>query len=286
MNALDSALVKLAAASTALEHHAPTLQDVEDAKDSAKAAGKILDAAFVLMSCGIYSVAEAPSKFDDPNIYSLALPVVATEIVADEAPALVPFPGILAEWDAWDEAEQLDEYERRLEDLRVSLPDASELDLNPWDAAWTIDPKDAFTRLLVAEAREPRTFNLPDDAELAAWRAQFAPVVPEYLAAWRAAEPDEQVRQFEALLQLVEDEGIADGRKRKDWKKVALPPWQNLFTEDREAAWTKLWNVYHGRKGGAIEWDIPADEPAAEQDPEVEGAPLDVDPFEQEGGAE
>jgi len=292
MNALDTALVKLAAASTALEKHAPALKDVEDAKEAAKASAKILDAAYTLISCGVYSVADPPpDKFEDTNEYELALPEVRTELVAEEPPAaLPPFPGILAEFDGWSEEDQLNEFERRLEDLRVSLEHPDEQDLAQWDAVWAADQKDAFTRLLIAEAREPRTFAVPDDAELAAWRAQFAepevvaPEVPEHLQHWREWDEEEQLRQFEALLQLLEDAGVSEaGLRRKDWKK-SVRPWQDLWTADREKAWDKLWQAYHGRdESQPFSWGIPEDpEPQAQ----TEEIPADVDPFEAEGGAQ
>ena len=63
MNALAKALQALAAASTALEHTAkPSLKDVEDAKDQAKSAHEILDAAHKLLKRGIYAVADAPTQ--------------------------------------------------------------------------------------------------------------------------------------------------------------------------------------------------------------------------------
>jgi len=289
MNALDNALVKLAAASTALEHHAPTIQDVEDARDSAKAAGKILDAAFTLMSCGIYSVAESPSeaKFNDPNDYQISLPEVREEIVAEEAPALVPFPGILAEFDTWGEEEQLNEFERRLDDLRASLPDADQLDLTPWDETWgrAENARDAFTRLLIAEAREPRTFNIPTDEEVATWLAQFTDLgtEPEHLVNWHGWNADEQLVQFEALLVLLEDAGVEAGLKRKAWKK-ALRSWQDLFIQDREKAWDLLCKAVE--HNGPVSWDIPVEQVVEEPASAAEEIPADIDPFEAEGGAQ
>ena len=60
-NALETALVELAAASTALERTSrPSLKDVEESKEKAKRAAKILEAAHQLMSVGIFTVADAP----------------------------------------------------------------------------------------------------------------------------------------------------------------------------------------------------------------------------------
>ena len=288
-NALDSALQKLALASTALERSArPNLKDVEEAKEAAKAAGKILDAAYTLLSCGVYTVAEEPDRLVDMQEHEIHMPPIAAELVADEPPAaLPPFPGILAEFDGWSEEDQLNEFERRLEDLRVSLEHPDEQDLAQWDEAWQSDPRGAFELLLIAEAREPRTFAVPDEDELTAWRAQFAepaPEVPEHLQHWRGWDEEEQLRQFEALLQLLEDAGVSEaGLRRKDWKK-AVRPWQDLWTADREKAWDKLWQAYHVRdESQPFSWDIPADpEPQAQ----TEEIPADVDPFETEGGAQ
>ena len=175
-NALDNALVLLAQASTALERTAkPGVDDVEEAKEKAKRAAKILESAFTLMSVGIFTVSEEPDRFEDTGTHEIHMPSVA-----EETPASVPapVPGILAEFDEWSEEDQLNEFERRLEDLRVSLENPDEQDLAQWDAAWEADRKLAFTKLLIAEAREPRTFAVPDDEEVAAWRAQFVEEIP------------------------------------------------------------------------------------------------------------
>lgn len=287
-NALDNALVLLAQASTALERTAkPGVDDVEEAKEKTKRAAKILEAAHVLMSVGVYTVADEPDRFVDQNSYQIAIPEVPAELVAEP----VPFPGILAEFDTWSEEDQLNEFERRLEDLRVSLEHPDEQNLEQWDAAWEADRKLAFTRLLIAEAREPRTFKVPDDEEVATWRAQFVEVEevpalaeqPEHMQHWLAWDAEEQLREFEALLSKLEDAGVEGGKKRKDWKK-AVRPWQDLFIADREKAWRLLWIAYHERKE-PVSWDIPADpsEPASVE--QAEGIPGDVDPFE-EGGAQ
>ena len=285
--AIDSALILLAQASTALERTAkPGVDDVEEAKEKAKRAAKMLEAAHALMSVGVYTVADEPDRFEDTGTHEIHMPPVAEE--APE-PVPAPFPGILAEFDTWSEEEQLNEFEHRLEDLRVSLENPDEQDMAQWDAAWEADRKLAFTKLLIAEAREPRTFAVPDDEEVAAWRAQFVEETPalveqpEHLQHWLAWDAEEQLRQFEALLSLLEDAGVECGLKRKDWKK-AVRPWQDLFIDNREKAWRLLWIAYHDRKD-PVSWDIPADpsEPASVE--QTEEIPGDVDPFEEGGDA-
>lgn len=274
-SALDSALVKLYASISALEHHAPTTADVETAKDSAKAAGKILEAAFVLMSCGVYTVAAAPSdKFEDPNEYKIEIPEVREEIVAEPA-ALLPMPDLF------------------LAGFLDATPDEQKV-------AYDLGPARAWNLLQFAiHHREPFAFTLPTDEEFSTWCAQFVPVetpedvTPEHLVNWAGWEADEQLRQFEALLQLLEDAGVEEGRRRKDWKK-AVRPWQDLFVHDRQLAWDKLWQAYH-LLNNPVGWDVPTDEQIgealrlkamdAEATPEPVEIPPEVDPFEAEGGA-
>jgi hypothetical protein len=304
-SALDSALVKLYASISALEHHAPTTADVETAKDSAKAAGKILVAAFVLMSCGVYTVAAAPSdKFEDPNEYKIEIPEVREEIVAEPA-ALLPMPDLfLAGFLDATPDEQKVAFESALEDLEQkgfeAMPDVTSWDDAPWWSAYDLGPARAWNLLQFAiHHREPFAFTLPTDEEFSTWCAQFVPVetpedvTPEHLVNWAGWEADEQLRQFEALLQLLEDAGVEEGRRRKDWKK-AVRPWQDLFVHDRQLAWDKLWQAYH-LLNNPVGWDVPTDEQIgealrlkamdAEATPEPVEIPPEVDPFEAEGGA-
>lgn len=61
MNALDTALQHLAAAASALEHTSqPTLKDIKESRDKAKAAHEILDASTKLLGYGIYTVTSEP----------------------------------------------------------------------------------------------------------------------------------------------------------------------------------------------------------------------------------
>ncbi len=280
MNALDSALVKLAAASTSLEHHAPKLADVEEARDAAKAAAKILDAAYTLMSCGVYTVAEDPDerKFRDSNDYTILMPVageVREEIVAETAPAPVEVPDALparpeelALFPTWDESQQVEEFDRRLEALAEGL---KEHVYPPWEAVWDADPLDAFTRLLVAEAREVKTFEVPTDEERDAWLARFAPAPesepePEPGKAAAIAEALGQDQMFAQLMDKLETDGIKEScLKPSKWKKAAKA-WNEAYKADRSGTLAKLQRACNAI---VITWDIPAD----------------VDPFE-EGGAE
>lgn len=61
MTALDYSLVILNGACNALERAKPTLKDVEEARDKAKKAHKLLDGAYNLMSEGCFTVAEDPN---------------------------------------------------------------------------------------------------------------------------------------------------------------------------------------------------------------------------------
>ncbi|HET6329314.1 MAG TPA: hypothetical protein VFF76_00870 [Holophagaceae bacterium] len=58
--ALDRALQLLAGASNALERAQPSLKDVEEARDSAKAAHKLLDASYQLLVAGVHRVCPIP----------------------------------------------------------------------------------------------------------------------------------------------------------------------------------------------------------------------------------
>ena len=179
MNALDNALKDLAEASSLLEYTAaPSLKDVEKARDKAKAAAKVLDAAFTLMSCGVYTVSQEPSeaRYSDPAEHRIEMPEVAAEIVAGDAPAELPqLPEEIVLFDSWDEEDQMEEFSRRLD----ALDERAEAGkygayLDPWDTLWESNRKDAFTKLLVAEARETASMEIPSDEERDAWLARFA----------------------------------------------------------------------------------------------------------------
>lgn len=91
------------------------------------------------------------------------------------APALKPLPEELGLWANWSDEDRGDEFTRRLAALCNGTSEEEDCDYGPWDLAWDTNPKDAFTRLLVAEAREPMTFTLPTDEERDAWLAAHTP---------------------------------------------------------------------------------------------------------------
>lgn len=300
MNALDSALVYLNEAANILEQHAPTAKQVEKAKDASKAAAKVLDAAFVLMSCNVYEVALPPieERFNDPTEHRIEMPEVREEIVAGEdapsEPVLPQLPEDLRLWDSWSDEDQAEEFSRRLEALDERT-EAGKIGayLDAWDLRWDEDSRGAFVRLLVAEARETLSMEIPSDEERDAWLARFAPVEPaaqpdpEHLVTFRAGTPDEQIQRYEALLNDLEDAGVREHKlKRKDWKS-ARAAWMDLFIAGPEAAWNALWHAYHTLScnlGFAIptQEQIDAALTAAPAEEEIAGDPMD----EQEGGAE
>ena len=348
MNALDTALVKLSAASTALEYHSPELSDVKDAVDAAKQAAKILDAAYTLMSCGVYTVSAAPTdaKFTDPAAHKIEMPEIREEIVAElpqlpdligdfdqlapndqrtrfvdalqflfdaaeidadvdqnffrddwdhladssildawvhlqfavhhrtplsidvpldedmatwraqfaapvEDTATLPaLPDELVQFDNWDEADAADEFNRRLEAMAEGL---DEHIYPPWELAWESDHKDAFTRLLVAEAREPKTFILPTDEERDAFLAQFAPIPEvESLILTSAI--------FEEKLEELADHGVKESAlKRKNWKPAAQA-WRDAFEQDPQGTYAKLLAALDR---AVIVWDPPVEKGVA-----------------------
>lgn len=188
-NALDSALVDLAAASTALERSArPNLKDVEEARDRAKKAHGILDAAHKLMSVGIYVVATAPAMPGTP------LPFDGPGPVAEEPVAPSPAE-LLRSWEGWSEEEREEQFLAQLAQIKEICPDADTQQLEnlldkletagleggvlalkdwkkaekAWRAAWKQDPKDTFGRLsFAAYHREPISWGIPTDEEMAA----------------------------------------------------------------------------------------------------------------------
>lgn len=170
-NALDSALVDLAAASTALERSArPNLKDVEEARDRAKKAHGILDAAHKLMSVGIYVVADAPTQPGTPLPFPPeggATPPPMSEADPEPLPTLgyvdaevvedhEPTPG--------DLEDLLDQLETAgLEGGDLALKDWKKAE-KTWRAAWEKDPKDTFDRLSFAvHHREPISWDIPTD---------------------------------------------------------------------------------------------------------------------------
>ena len=178
---------------------------------------------------------------------------------AQFAQPLPPLPEELGLFATWDEADQLEEFDRRLEDLAEGL-DAHVYP--PWEQAWEADRLDAFTRLLVAEAREPKTFAVPTDEERDAWLAWFAPApeaAPEELPVEEVPAPPTDAMQlelrFEAMLDQLEELGVEGaGLKRKNWKK-AHKAWHLAFAGDAQVALASLEKVL---AGDVISWEVPA----------------------------
>jgi hypothetical protein len=256
MNALDTALVKLAASSTALEKHKPGIKDVEEAKKHAKAAAEILDSAHKLMLYGIYSVADAPADpFTDTADHTIYLPVVAEAPLAE----LPPLPDGLLAFDSWGEEEQMEIFSTRLAALDDRQDEAlrgKDESFAPWDSAWDADRKDAFTRLLVAEARETPSMALPSDEERDAWLAQFAqPEAPaqDEFDLWSKEEREEN---FRLLFDALEENGIVEGLKRKSWTK-ARAEWQKAIDADAKDAFRRLTFAVYYRQTAT--WAIPDD---------------------------
>jgi len=373
MNSLDQAISLQLDSINILERHNPDAKAVEKARDAAKSAAKILDAAVVMMSFGIYSVAEPPvDKFTDPNDYTIsfpevppseALPAVAAEIVAalppmpdllagfpedseeqlhafthaknnligagqksglgpmdwspddwDEAweadrlecirrlvyatefrtptswaypsdeeftawcagfaPVLPAMPKALSAFDAWDETEQTDVFTERLNDLGAAT-EGTPAQFELWEAAWEQDRRTAWILILVAEARGSKSMDLPllTVEEQAQWAGPFAmaPETPEHIVQFCNAAPDAQMALYEGLLGLLEEEGVRQGLKRKDWKK-ARQPWQDLFITDRMHAYQTLWQAYHDH-AGEISWQIP-EPPTVDPLGDMEGGEL------------
>lgn len=250
-NALDSALVELAAASTAMERTAnPGIKDVEEAKEKAKKAFKILEAAHQLLSFGIYTVTAEPGPAAAPSTPMFdPAGQPSPEAVIEETPALPPLPDELQAWDETDEADQILIFERHLTDLGQGFDEA--VDWSPWDEAWTADPKDAFTRLLVAEAREEKTPDVPTDEERDTWLAGFAapeppaglPTLPDLLNGFLANHPAFRLQRFNDGLSTLLDAAV---ETTEDWPV----PWRNAYDENPVDTFTRL--TY------AVEHRIPA----------------------------
>ena len=251
MNSLDQAISLQLDSINILERHNPDAKAVEKARDAAKSAAKILDAAVVMMSFGIYSVAEPPvDKFTDPNDYTIsfpevppseALPAVAAEIVA----ALPPMPDLLAGFPE-DSEEQLHAFTHAKNNL-IGAGQKSGLgpmDWSPddWDEAWDADRLECIRRLVYAtEFRTPTSWAYPSDEEFTAWCAGFAPVLPampEALSAFDAWDETEQT---------------------------------DVFTE-RLHAYQTLWQAYHDH-AGEISWQIP-EPPTVDPLGDMEGGEL------------
>lgn len=206
MNALDTALHHLAAASSALERTAkPSLKDVKESRDAAKRSHKILDAAVALLEEGVYQVAEVPPA-DTPLFDGKGQPAPGTHTTAEVPPADTPkvVPMALGcssvsepvididvevepahPFDGKDEDEQVSLFNEALDQLEEAGVEAGlkrkawNKAVAAWDEAWEWDARSTFTRLEVALARNPATWNIPDDAEVAAYQRKQALAEPD-----------------------------------------------------------------------------------------------------------
>ena len=338
MNALDTARSSQYDSINILERTNPGLKEIEKARDAAKTAAKILDAAVVLMGYGIYTVASEPRdvKFADPADYKIEMPEVqapgtlpdllgdfadlspddqtakfdevlsflghldssittatwnddewAAAFAEDRASAYMKLvyalehrvptsvavptdeemdtwtaqfdppaaaatmPDELGQFDSWSDEDAQDEYTRRLDDLVLLV--GGTVDLAPWDNAWGTDHKDAFTRLLVAESREPKTLDVPTDEERDGWLGQFTEPVAE--AEEAPEDPRQVMARFEAMLDQLEDMGVEQaGLMHKHWKK-ARKAWVLFFSGDAAAALALLEQVL---AAPVTSWEVPA----------------------------
>ena len=183
LNALDTALVKLAAASTALEYvPRPGLKDVEEAKKQAKAAAEILDSAHKLMSYGVYTVADAPAEPGPALFKPNGEPAVSVAPVEelDEAPKPTPLE-ILCSWDGWTDDERKEHFGIQIDalsSLYAKVTEASEpLDILPLVEMFSLDPLSAFQAVLYCLDQE--AFTIPLDLQaVTAWVDQLGKLPP------------------------------------------------------------------------------------------------------------
>lgn len=251
MNALDTALTRLAAASTALEYTAnPGLKDVENAKKEAKAAAEILDAAHKLMGYGVYTVAQEPAApgvalFDDKG-----QPAFAT---------LAPEPSALEQintFESLEDTEQEGLFEEKLA-LLSSFPSAGELDREPWEALFEQDRLLAFTSALFCLAADPAEFVPPGEPAIQIWLAKLQselPPLPDLLGDFQAL--DESMREkrwnegMDKLFELVE---VTD----TEWDSL----WEHAYSEDPVQAFARLTYALEHRQPASVAY--PTDEEMA-----------------------
>ena len=237
MSGIDKALVLGNAANTKLEYTAkPTLKDKKDSRDLFKRAYKILENVIGLEEEDIYETGPRPDDaFTDTAEHSIFLPVVAEAIPAE----LPPLPADLLAFDTWDDTEQTNEFERRLEALRQHFAEDVELDWEPWENLMygeEVNRKDAFTRLLVAEAREPKSWDVPTDEERDAWLAQFAPAeLPtpgsaDFLRSWETWTEEERKAQFDIHIEALTSLHAEQNPDQEDALDVL--PFLEIFSEN------------------------------------------------------
>jgi hypothetical protein len=177
---------------------------------------------------------------------------------AQFAPALRPYPAVMATFATWEEEDAALEFERRLDVLAEAGDGGAAYD--DWDGAWDADHADAFLRLLLAEEREPKTFTLPTDEELATWLAQFEPLAEEGQAVDPESGAVDRTELFCQKLEELCDAGVTEsGLKRKNWKK-ASEAWGAAYELDPTGTLDKLfWALTKAN----VSWAIPTDEEVA-----------------------
>lgn len=266
-NALDTALIDLAAASTALERSAhPTIKDVEESRDKSKRAFKILDAAHMLMSVGIYSVTDAPPD-PGPALFPPE-PTGPSVPISDPESVTLSALEMLTDWEGLSEEEKGKQFTAQLGALsglyREAQPlDAEPLDLIPWLEEYNINPLRAFQWVLFAI--EKKNFAEFYDGEvLDVWIASLLPinVVPLHpdLVLFDALDDQSKLDLFDSRLNNLADRlAIAAGKPDLG---VDFGPWNLAWQLDHRDAFIRMLVAESRCK---LSFDVPDD---AERDAE------------------
>lgn len=255
MQGIDTILQHLANASTALERTArPGIKEVKEAAGSAKIAADLLKASETFLANGIYVICDEPaSAYVDPAFHTIEMPVVVDE--------LPPMPDLFdTDFTGFNAEGQTAAFESALEDLEKKgfevLPDVTDWDCSPWWTAFDSDRLTAWQKLMFSiHYREPFLFEVPTDDEFATWRAGFAVDAPE---ASETDSPKCGLAEFQKMLDQLEEAGVEQGLKRKDWKKANKTWWAAQGT-DPLGAFSKLEAALAAT---TISWDVPADHAA------------------------
>ena len=167
-------------------------------------------------------------------------------------------------------------FESALEDLdgrglEVNPDDSSDWPDAPWWEAFDADASAAWQKLQFAiHHREPFAFTVPTDEEFSTWCAKFAPAAQEGTIQEEAApeaDPKAGLREFQDLLDRLEEAGVESGLRRKDWKK-AHKAWWHAFDLNTLGTFSKVQALLTFPQ--VTSWDVPED----------------PDPFEAKEGAE
>lgn len=159
MNALDTALVELAAASTALERsNTPGIKDVEEAKEKAKKAHKILESAHALLGYGVYTVAAKPGPAATPGTPMFdgeGQPTAEAEVVvAPQFDAAKFFDSKLLDLEAYGVTDG-----QKLKDWKKAE--------KAWRAEFKADPEAATKKLLWRLEQASISWGVPSSEEVA-----------------------------------------------------------------------------------------------------------------------